>query len=427
MSPSFFHRGQAMLLTIFILVFLLTIIPIMSYLNRASTQHGVISQKQQKALDLAQEGVNYAFTTFSYPSAWANALTGTFPVGFTNGGIYTDPQGAKYKIQITAPSPTAYEMQVVSTALIMNQPTRALQATLSQKTLSVSLGNGAQIPVAVQLGSTPTINGVSASQGILDVHWGSIEILDPNPIHTWNVPGTMDAQRYPRKFALNGIAGTSIPRSPTNVGATSDQKEYWAFASLGFEPVIDVADYTSSATTNTTYWPSGPKTFTGAATGSPPVYVVNGDVTFNGFNADLKTGPIPGGAFIVTGNLTLTSPPWTSTIPAVRVPPTALLDYPYGLPTLIPAPYPVSCVAPTLQPTCSIPHVDFRGFLYVQGNLTVTAGNHWVIDGVLRVDGALEIDANASLTVYYDDEINHQIGVSAFSLQTDSQNEVSAQ
>src|SRR5207302_3191057 len=60
--------------------------------------------------------------------------------------------------------------------------------------------------------------------------------------------------------------------------------------------------------------------------------------------------------------------------------------------------------------------VDFRGFLYVNGDLNVTAGN-WLIVGAVRVDGQLTVQTGATLTILYDDEINHNVQTTLFQLQ----------
>jgi hypothetical protein len=59
--------------------------------------------------------------------------------------------------------------------------------------------------------------------------------------------------------------------------------------------------------------------------------------------------------------------------------------------------------------------INFRGFLYVMGNLIVAGP--WHIAGVVRVDGQIQGD---HLTIYYDDQVNHAILTKPFELMIDS-------
>src|SRR5262249_53052335 len=143
------------------------------------------------------------------------------------------------------------QLKVISTALVRNRlgqdvATRSLQALLSRKTLGVPLPPSAPASAALTLQNAPNV------QGSLLVHWGPVACYDA--VNPWTLSGSMDTNRFPRKFALGAIQGSvptllspTYPRSPTDAPPASDQKEYWAFSTLGSLPVMDDAFYTTAA------------------------------------------------------------------------------------------------------------------------------------------------------------------------------------
>src|SRR5437879_5947995 len=299
---------------------------------------------------------------------------------------------------------------------------------------------------AALVSQTYTLGG---GLGALDVHWGPIVSY---PSETWNLTSfdPIDSNRYPRKFAVGGITGPHHARSePHSSQPITDGKEYWAYQALGFPPFVDeefYIDQVASIATGITA-----PTCTGGAdcTASPPgsgyfyhvssntanfdlptgysvpastaIYIY-GNASFGQIKIDLKKPAFnPNSAFIVTGDLTLNGPTFGQTLTDLHVPPTANLEYPFA------TSYPCSSVVtPGSSGTCrsdqtglTRSQVDFRGFLFVKGNLVVTTGN-WVLAGVVRVDGQVIIQNGARLTILYDDEINHGIHTYPFELQTDS-------
>lgn len=67
---------------------------------------------------------------------------------------------------------------------------------------------------------------------------------------------------------------------------------------------------------------------------------------------------------------------------------------------------------------------SIRGFLYVTGDLYIEPNNNVVIIGAVRVDGTIKIGAGASLSIYYDDVVNHKIRVTPTQLITNSETEI---
>jgi len=157
------------------------------------------------------------------------------------------------------------------------------------------------------------------------------------------------------------------------------------------------------------------------------IYVTNsanpgvGNVQFGNIAIDFHEG---GGAFIVTGNLTVNgNASLANPTPQadIRLPPTAALDFPYtpGLSNYFSSICPNNlCNSSPLLGGTPNAGMNFRGFLYVQGNMTEGSGNGVAMDGVLRVDG--QLNAPDLFVPFYDDVINHKILTTNFELQVDS-------
>ena len=310
-------------------------------------------------------------------------------------------------------------------------PGSSLFALVSPRSVGLKMPAGLSAAAALELGRAPAVD--SASQ--LRVEFGPIVVRDDA---TWTLdPYNASMTKRPRKFSAGGIAGRTV-----NPSAPTDQKEYWAYASLGAASVIDARRYIELAKNTTcnppsaclggadcTPEPSGrcyfPNVgggtivfddFSWVTPGADRHVYINGNARFTGsggFNINLASG-----AFIVTGNLTLGNngqPAAAGTVINLRVPPTVGLEDPY-------------CTCG--EPACiGVPsrHQDFQGFLYVKGDLRLNAAvgppstpNNWTMIGAVRVDGGLTLDPGTSLWVYYNDVINHVIRTSSFELQIDS-------
>jgi hypothetical protein len=153
---------------------------------------------------------------------------------------------------------------------------------------------------------------------------------------------------------------------------------------------------------------------------------INGDAELDGFTWDGKNG----GALIVTRDLYLNTLPVIPLGLALRIPPTANLEYPY-YPTA-PITWPCRTSWTPLGGSCTPPppyHV--RGFIWAKNNLIVEIPG-WGLAGTVLVGdpgnasatGQTDILTTADLTIYYDDQINHLIRVGAVQLQSDSLHEV---
>ena len=172
-----------------------------------------------------------------------------------------------------------------------------------------------------------------------------------------------------------------------------------------------------------TFDSGGAPGYTGNVSNTQVIYIA-GNADWGNVQFDLKKNNRQAGAFIVTGNLTLDDKQATTggTPADTRVPATALLEYPFfskGHPYYIPCKEEAGLTCNSIGPA------QFRGFLYVGGDLTVKKDNNWVLLGALRIDGKLTVEPGASLTVYYDDEIGHTLLTNGISLQLDSLSEIS--
>lgn len=442
------ESGQLMLISVFLMLILFIAIPSVVWVNSQSSLLATRTQKSQEARGATEQAIAYTLRALSDPVLWQNARRGVFPP--VCGSTYTTPKGMQFLITCGRPggddpSVARYQVKVVAQAHQSLgrelELLRSVQANLSQKTLGVTLNDKTNASAALVLFSNPSVS----EETKLDVHWGPIVSHDTQ---LWRLSGRIDQYQYPRKFSEGGITGgPALPRSPTRTPPTSDKKEYWAWNAVGFANVIDEKFYIAVATSatgitppicsgggNCSAYPPGSTsgyfnavntdtaTFDGGYVVDPSTAIyVNGNATFRQIAIDLKKAPFnENSAFIVTGNLILDDSNQGQILSDLRVPPTARQEYPFL------SDFPCSS---SVGATCSsdstdwdLPHggnVDFRGFLYVKGNLIVRAAD-WVLAGAVRVDGQLIIQPRGSLTILYDDEINHSIKATPFELQIDS-------
>jgi hypothetical protein len=320
------------------------------------------------------------------------------------------------------------------------RPIRAVRAILSRRTLGADLATTVHAAAALQVVQQPAV----VDPGALNVHWGPIVCLQAaqdtaNNLSVWTLPAPIDAGLYPRKFSVGGITGAP-PRSRSGTalspGPDSDQKEYWAHAPIAPPPLIDEPAYIQRARSQglvipRPHYAGSPLAATTCLAANPVNcgYFVpldsGGTVVFDGGYqppsgaviyvdgaAEFDQIVMDNVTFIITGSLSINDSSGGGPIPLV-VPSSASLEYPYS-----PASQPCQGLSTCLSPG----NVQFRGFLYVKGNIFVnTVG--WTMAGALMVgdvqaptgtSGMLvipgnSVPSNASLTLYYDDAVNHDI------------------
>jgi hypothetical protein len=451
--PRRSHSGQMMLIMGFLVLIIMLTIPPLIFRHMQTGKSGNQAQQLLEAGALGEEGIVYAMNALSDATVWQNALAGQFPTVCSS--TFDGTKGYQFRIQCSVGEAdmTGYQVKIKSTALarLTHAPTRTLQALVSHKTMGTTLRTKVSGAAALELLQTPVVNGA------LIVHWGPIVLMDTN---TWTLNGAMDQYRFPRKFSQGGIAGSYsesnvivYPRSPTFTPPTSDNSEYWAFSQLGVVPPIDEAVYQTSATLSQVVLP-GSASATPFGTGnlstvpttssatfdsvagyvsaaSTNVYFVNGNARFGRLALDLKNR----GGVVVTGNLELADNTSGGSAlglaGSLRVPPYALIEYPYDT-TRAPC-IDSQHVPPAGGGSCSSTQAiatsgkfQYRGFLYVKGDLIVKTGTNWVLVGAVRVDGRLIVEPNATLTLYYDDLINHSIQTQSSELQIDNIRDISA-
>lgn len=488
------EAGQVLLMSILILLVLMISVPSVVFFNRMSGKSTISTVRSQKAMATAQEGTQYAMRLLgSTQGIWDAALAGTFPSEFA-ATTYQGVSGGRYTIQCAVGAPLQnYQVgiKVVGSAStqVNTHDNRALMTIVSKRTVAGMQFNQGFAPAALLLMSTPTEEKLplnSASTAGLAVHWGPIVLLDS---FQWTLRGQQNSKLFPRKFAAGDVTGDPAatpvrPRSLSVPPQDTDNKEYWANASLGFPPVIDIGAYQGRAQITTGITP--PKLSDGIndaavsplciAAGNPTcghfviastetavfsnytlntnpnaVIYVEGSAELRAVAIDLKDTVTPknSGALIVTKNLVLgdigpaTGNSYDGNALTLRIPPTALKEYPY-YPAITDV-YP--CWTATIN-TCTSAQaklgrgdnsqlgnngtadglVQFRGFVYVKGNVSVTTpiNRSWLMVGVMRVDGVLNVPATTKLSILYDDEVNRTIAATPMELVVDSQQVVPA-
>ncbi len=286
------QSGQTLLIAVMIGMILLISIPVIVFLTQVGSRHQMASPKRTKGRAIAEAGMSYATQQLSQSSmTWVAALNnsfdGTWPTGgalatdCNTGALIPSPSGGGFfKLTCSVDSEAnlglqPYQVSVLSVAYLQDQSTgtastaeRAIQAYLSERTLGVDLATGLHAAAALVLVSTPKYLSPLAASGPLKVNWGPIVILDTT---TTTLNGDLDQvvngggpntfPGYPRKFSLGGITGTQTgaqyvrAATTTASAATTDRKEYWAFASQTFPPLINEDYYIAQATSVTTGFP----------------------------------------------------------------------------------------------------------------------------------------------------------------------------
>jgi len=469
------RSGQTLLIAILLGIVLLIALAVVVFVNQVGTFHQSASAQRTNARAVAEEGIAFVTQELSVSSVtWQNALNGNFSGTDCNtGSDVTSPSGSNFKLYCSTGTAGNSNLQIYEVAVIAiavspvsangrDVPLRAIKAYLSQRTLGVDLQTGIHAAAALQTVTSPSTSGT------LNVHWGPIVCIDTNNLGAWTVPDPMDTSRYPRKFSLGGITGAAYTRSglTSGSGPVTDQKEYWAYAPAASSPWIDDATYQALASSTVVvtapvngaglpiprasncapsvpncgyFQPTGTDIaiFSGAGAGfvvtggSSTVIYVNGPAEFDNIAVDSAT-------FIVTGSLTVNNSATPAATVNLHVPVTAPSEYPY-YPTT-PASWP--CSGPSApapgdtvgsQPAYDCPSssvftlpvansgtVQFRGFLWVKGTMTVNTSNGWNMAGSLMVGdplsppasrGSLSVLAGCTLNVAYDDVLNHLIRV----------------
>jgi hypothetical protein len=428
------QSGQLLIIGVLLFFIILAVVPALVFMNRTGVHHSIFSQKKSKGRLIAEEGVALAIQQLSKPNAWPYLAGGAMPAAET----LPSSQGERYRLIYTsAPSNGLQSYQVGIRTIPMDSagstiPGSSVLTTVSQLTTGVKMPTGQTAPAALDLMKVPVVVDNTA---LLRVEFGPIVVRDTN---TWTLSTFLNTSKRPRKFSAGAIAPrVTNPDSET----TSDQKEYWAYVSPGFAPLVDLADYSGRAQTTNCPAPAScllgqgagaaaadcnpitagrcdflnVKTSTIVFNGNWPtthpdgVIYVNGNAQFNAATVDVSSG----GAVIVTGNLILGNngqPLATVASKSVYLPPGLGAEDP-------------NC-------TCSDPgcigtvfrHLDFMGFLYVRGNVLTGVGSNgnWTILGTSRIDGTLTINPSTSFELFYNDMINHQIRTTNFELKVDS-------
>jgi len=474
------RSGQALLISVGILLLLVVSIPVIVFVTQSNITHQTSTQKQAEGRAIAEQGIAYAAQKFAAnQTEWALGvqLGGNFTALIDKVGICTGTTIAlantQFKItcggKSVYPQLQPYQLLVTATAIIPGPggqlvPGASLQTILSQKTMGASLASGLRASAALSLVQPPLALPFASN---LIVNWGPIVLYDTTapPALSWKLYGNLDiangVQGFPRKFSNNRIEGTTpigaplFPRAklplvgPTPTSSYSDNREYWAFASLASPPIINESSYTLVAAAETGLpigvvtcagtcpatlgdgsgifdagGPGGTATFgPGFTVPAPPnstIIFVHGDAVIDNVQFDLG----PAGAFICTGKLTLITP--TGGFPlTLNIPLTAPQEYPYWPPPPTggwpcEANYVAAVTAtPATIPTCILP-VNLHGFFWAKGGLDVnnpTTTLPWVVAGAIQVGDPLT-DRNSiitstlgtgSLTLYYDATVNQNI------------------
>jgi hypothetical protein len=391
-----------------------------------------------------------------------------------------------------APNTANYQVSVLITSYVQDQgqllPTRALSAVLSQKTASVTLPTNVTASAALELFTAPSAANFVVHWGPIAVfdsvnNWQVNSALDAPrfprkfaqsgisgatyPRSQANPPINSDGQEYWAYSSLGYVPGIDLgsyqalaqatplaipPTSALTPGVPLTPSNCIPALSPPTTPVPQCADFELPSTDTAVFDGAG----AGYTVNQPGgILFVNGNAELDNAAIDLKgSGTAPNynvfpstGALIVagspttgTGYLTIGGTHGTPIAPTAGLPGStimhmpngAALDYPYSQTSFPCSGSAGGCTVATAftgAPNAN-QNLNFRGFIYVQGNLSVTSNTPFLVDGAVRVDNTMTTPGASisvpPLWIFHDDEINHSILVDHLELQVDSQQPVVA-
>jgi len=455
------RHGQTLIVAVIFIALLSLTIPWMVYTSNWSVRNNIKSLTRKQSISVAEEGLSFIASRLTNATLWDAVLqAGGAPLD-TGATTTPTPSGKRFRIRglasTTTPGLASYQIRVDASALDnKNVPVSAVRAWLSRKTIGVQMPNGLHSRTALWLdnsvGAGANVPANIGTGQVLNVLFGSIAQKNSGfNLLLANTGGTnIDQNRYARKFSAGGIT-SSLART-----STTDNREYWTQAALGFAMPIQTDTYALRARNvtnppaltcvgggscapdpvNSSYYSGvGNATFAeftagggGYVINNPSVFYVMGSARFKNGHFDFKNTTLadPDGGMIITGNLEIqgdsggfhnaATSAGGQTLANFRVPLYFQNEWPYGG---APALTPNSAGASTAI-IGGDGKVMYRGFLWVQGNMTIKAGNDYVMSGVLRVDGQLTFEANSSLTIYLDDEVSAKILMSSYDVVIDN-------
>ncbi len=433
--------GQAML--IYLLLLMVLVIPVLITVNRSLIPQSISSLKKLQQNAIAEEGLAYAIRFLSEPGSpppnWP-FLGGTgLPVAPVD---IESVQGGSFRITYTQGPSAALGLQSYQIGVLVQPLDKqgavvpgSLFAMISKKTLAVKLPSGTSASALLEVSSKPY-----SVAGGLWAYYGPIVCHDESTASAWRLDRISDSQYRPRKFSQGGITGVTAVRSETSPITRTDEKEFWAYTSVGVPSIINLEAYKAMAKASLCIAPIGCSGLNCKADPEGSCFFPNVDVETAIFDGG---GSAPGstgytvncegcaiyvkgnaifqhvtlnvgqrGAIIIHGNLTLDDNRDPVSVPSTPTscPPTRCLDAncdvaESNLDT-------VNC-GPTSH------YVDIRGFLYVKGNMAASTPAWWAIDGAVRVDGLLTLLAG-NVQLVYNDVVNHNILTNNFDLLVDS-------
>jgi hypothetical protein len=451
--------------------------------NQVATYHRAHSAQGIQARASANEGIALITQELSVSShTWAAAINGVFNGPYfeqtgtsppflvqcfsdcNTGNNVVFPDGETFQIWCSTgvvgnPGLQPYQVAVrvvasgASAAGGASNSKRAVKAYLSKRTIGVDTASGVHAGAALALAQGYVLGFGTAPNAT--VHWGPILSLAQTPLI---VSGDSYTNHYPRKFATGMITGGLGTSGLSNSGLDSDQKEYWSNGDVTI-PVfsyIDESSYIEQARGWTNNLPGGTglNHYTNDCPGANPSCGYfdpedNGgatevfDAPLPGYsfppgpprtiyvkgNAEFKRLNVDGATIIITGNLTVSDSSGGQPM-TLNVPVTAHSEYPFFPNWPCQLQEGATCSSGAVFPAPG--NVQFRGFLWVQGSMTLTFPNTsapWNMAGVLMVGtnppgtsaqtlspGVL-ITGNSAMYLAYDDAINHSILVQPVSGQ----------
>jgi hypothetical protein len=450
------RRGQIVPIVLgALVVVVMVVLGLVSWLQN-DTNWTVKQEKTTDAINFAEAGIDRgAWKLQSATTTWTAAAAGTVIPGYNFDTTYTDIPGGTYRIKFTSGTLPNGMATVTITAEGRDntkKEIRAVQAVEENLVIYSPMMAGGNVTWAPGFG----------------LFWGPImahgNITLNSAVAQWY---------FPRKYATGDVIGTAqYPRDTTYPAPpNTDNVEWWAnYSGVPSVPILDFAALKSSAQATGTYDiygcansnPKGTWDLNASCSCTAPncptyndhnhhfgnstnyiktyldptksyVWYWDQDLTltgqFNSQNQPYNPGRSTAlmGMVIVMGNLTIDSPGdwlYTGYVPANAWRQHQKLlqnTYDTAAANEYPADIGLSSSAATMgfgytYPLIHIPGVGngyatvgIRGFLYVDGNLTVVQGGYLDINGAVWVKGNVNVQGGSMTqfcSIFYDDRLN---------------------
>lgn len=228
------QRGQILVgVTILVLV-LLILVPLLVQWSSQESKWAVKDQQTTTAFNIAEGAVDRGMWKLkSATGTWQSALAGTVIPGYDLDVVYSDIEGANYRLRFTS-GPSVGQVTVFAEGKdLRSGQIRALKTVFEDRAIPGPILSSGMVDYA----------------DTFDAHWGPI--MSQGNIQ---ITGTAATRYYPRKFSKQVVTGTAgNPRDTSGINPpNTDNVEWWSDYPVPDLPLLDFTTMRASATSSGT-------------------------------------------------------------------------------------------------------------------------------------------------------------------------------